>query len=239
MWACLGGDRAAKFEQAEHLPPPGIDAPGGEAYEFLRGMARAPPDPRAWRLDHRAGAGRRCSTPPWCSTRTGREMARYRKMHLFDIVTPDGQGYRESATYGAGGRDRDLRGRRGEARLRHLLRSALSGAVPGAAPGRGRADLPARRRSPCDRQGPLGDADPRPGDRDAVLVRRTRHLGRHLEGSRRACGSPTGTRWCEPLGACGGAGVRRYRLGDGADRSGADRAGAPRHAGAGPPEAAL
>ena len=32
----------------------------------------------------------------------GREMARYRKIHLFDIVTPDGTGYRESATYGSG-----------------------------------------------------------------------------------------------------------------------------------------
>ncbi len=32
----------------------------------------------------------------------GEELARYRKIHLFDIVTPDGQGYRESATYGAG-----------------------------------------------------------------------------------------------------------------------------------------
>ena len=32
----------------------------------------------------------------------GTEIARYRKIHLFDIVTPDGAGYRESATFGAG-----------------------------------------------------------------------------------------------------------------------------------------
>jgi nitrilase len=32
----------------------------------------------------------------------GTELARYRKMHLFDIVAPDGTGYRESNTYGAG-----------------------------------------------------------------------------------------------------------------------------------------
>jgi nitrilase len=32
----------------------------------------------------------------------GIELARYRKMHLFDIVAPDGTGYRESASYGAG-----------------------------------------------------------------------------------------------------------------------------------------
>ena len=32
----------------------------------------------------------------------GVEVARYRKIHLFDITTPDGQGYRESANYGGG-----------------------------------------------------------------------------------------------------------------------------------------
>jgi nitrilase len=32
----------------------------------------------------------------------GREVARYRKIHLFDITAPDGTGYRESALYGAG-----------------------------------------------------------------------------------------------------------------------------------------
>ena len=31
--------------------------------------------------------------------RKGEEIARYRKIHLFDIVTPGGQSYRESATY--------------------------------------------------------------------------------------------------------------------------------------------
>jgi predicted amidohydrolase len=34
----------------------------------------------------------------------GREIARYRKIHLFDITGPDGTGYRESALYGAGDR---------------------------------------------------------------------------------------------------------------------------------------
>jgi nitrilase len=33
---------------------------------------------------------------------TARKMARYRKMHLFDITAPDGTGYKESNTYGAG-----------------------------------------------------------------------------------------------------------------------------------------
>ena len=47
---------------------------------------------------------------------TGSEIARYRKIHLFDIVTPDGTGYRESATFGAGERGRDLHGRRRDGR---------------------------------------------------------------------------------------------------------------------------
>jgi len=34
---------------------------------------------------------------------SGTEIARYRKIHLFDITGPDGTGYRESALYGAGG----------------------------------------------------------------------------------------------------------------------------------------
>lgn len=101
MWACLGGDRAAKFDQAEHLPPPGSDTPGGAAYEFLRGIARA------HRIHVHGGAiaeqgGAQLFNTTLVFDPDGRELARYRKIHLFDIVTPDGQGYRESATYGAG-----------------------------------------------------------------------------------------------------------------------------------------
>src|SRR4051794_33555701 len=40
MWTCLGGDRDTKFAQAETLPPPGSNEPGGLAYEFLRRTAR-------------------------------------------------------------------------------------------------------------------------------------------------------------------------------------------------------
>ena len=32
----------------------------------------------------------------------GQELARYRKIHLFDVTTPDGRSYRESDTFGAG-----------------------------------------------------------------------------------------------------------------------------------------
>jgi nitrilase len=99
VWTCLGGDRAAKFAQAEALPAPG--EAGGPAYEFLREMA-------VTHGIHVHGgsmgelAGDTLFNTTVVFSPEGRELARYRKIHLFDITTPDGQGYRESATYGAG-----------------------------------------------------------------------------------------------------------------------------------------
>ncbi len=99
IWTCLGGDRATKFAAAEHLPEPG--EPGGEAYEFLRQMAVR----NAIHL-HGGSIGERGGDKLFNTSLVfspeGAELARYRKIHLFDITTPDGQGYRESATYGAG-----------------------------------------------------------------------------------------------------------------------------------------
>src|SRR5277367_6610646 len=101
MWSCLGGSRAAKFAEAENLPPPGSNQPGGAAYEFLRGIARD-------RQIHVHGgsiaelAGDKLFNTTLVFNPQGREIARYRKIHLFDIVTPDGTGYRESAVFGAG-----------------------------------------------------------------------------------------------------------------------------------------
>lgn len=102
MWTCLGGDRATKFAQAEPLPPRGSNAPGGPAYEFLRGIARE----RGVMVHGGSIAeaeGERLFNTTVLFDREGGELARYRKIHLFDITTPDGAGYRESATYGAGG----------------------------------------------------------------------------------------------------------------------------------------
>ncbi len=101
MWTCLGGNRAAKFAQAEELPAPGSGAAGDEAYEFLRGLARQ------HRIHVHGGsigekAGDRLFNTTVVFDPDGREIARYRKIHLFDITTPDGTGYRESATFGAG-----------------------------------------------------------------------------------------------------------------------------------------
>ncbi len=101
MWTCLGGTRDGKFEQAEELPPPGSNQSGGPAYEFLRQTARAQ------RIHVHGGsmaekAGDKLFNTTVVFSPDGIEMARYRKIHLFDIVTPDGTGYRESSTYGSG-----------------------------------------------------------------------------------------------------------------------------------------
>jgi deaminated glutathione amidase len=101
VWTSLGGDRAGKFAQAEELPAPGSNEPGGAAYEFLRSVARER------RITVHGGslverAGDHLFNTTVAFDPSGAELARYRKIHLFDIVTPDGTGYRESATFGAG-----------------------------------------------------------------------------------------------------------------------------------------
>lgn len=101
MWTCLGGDRATKFATAETLPAPGSGESGGEAYEFLREVARANS------IHVHGGSIAEASGDLLYNTTVvfdpdGVEIARYRKIHLFDIVTPDGQGYRESATFRGG-----------------------------------------------------------------------------------------------------------------------------------------
>jgi deaminated glutathione amidase len=101
MWTCLGGNRATKQEQSEALPAYGSNEPGGAAYEFLRGVARSQ------RIHVHGGSICEAGSDKLYNTTVvfdpdGAEIARYRKIHLFDIVTPDGKGYRESAVYGAG-----------------------------------------------------------------------------------------------------------------------------------------
>lgn len=101
IWTCLGGDRATKFAAAETLPPEGSSQPGGEAYEFLRETARR------HEIHLHGGSigelgGEKLFNTTVVFDPEGQEIARYRKIHLFDITTPDGQGYKESAVYGAG-----------------------------------------------------------------------------------------------------------------------------------------
>jgi predicted amidohydrolase len=101
VWSSLGGDRATRTANAEVLPAKGSNAPGGEAYEFLREAARA-----AHLYIHGGSIIEQGSEKLFNTTVVfnpdGTELARYRKMHLFDITAPDGTGYRESSSYGAG-----------------------------------------------------------------------------------------------------------------------------------------
>lgn len=98
-WTNLGGGRDSRRAAAEALPEPG--GTGGEAYEALRGLARA------HRIHVHGGSiiedgGEKLFNTTLVFDPEGREIARYRKIHLFDITGPDGTGYRESALYGAG-----------------------------------------------------------------------------------------------------------------------------------------
>ena len=102
-WTNLGGGRDARVSAAEVLPEPGCT--GGPAYEMLRGIARGAG------IHVHGGSlieqGPRGDDDKLYNTTLvfdpdGRETARYRKIHLFDITGPDGTGYRESALYGGG-----------------------------------------------------------------------------------------------------------------------------------------
>ena len=103
MWTCLGGDRAQKLSQSESLPPPGEASEPGTAYAFLSAIAC-----RHGIAVHGGSLGEREGEQLFNTSllfgADGQERARYRKIHLFDITTPSGQGYRESALFGAGDR---------------------------------------------------------------------------------------------------------------------------------------
>lgn len=100
-WSCLGGSRDIKFAAAATLPAPGESASGDSLYAELQAFARA-----AGVVLHCGSIGEREGDRLFNTTlvfgRDGRELARYRKIHLFDIVTPSGTGYRESDLYGRG-----------------------------------------------------------------------------------------------------------------------------------------
>jgi len=95
-WA--GGFKADKLRNAETFP-------GGQAYEMARRQA----------IEHRifihAGSimekiegAERIHNTSVVFNREGEEIARYRKIHLFDVTTPDGASYKESQTVRPGDR---------------------------------------------------------------------------------------------------------------------------------------
>ena len=100
-WTCLGGTRETKLTAAATLPRPGSSAHDDGLYGQLQGLAR---DMRV--VLHCGSVGERMGDRLFNTSLVfdgdGREIARYRKSHLFDIVTPTGTGYRESDLYEPG-----------------------------------------------------------------------------------------------------------------------------------------
>ena len=93
-WA--GGVKGDKARNAEALP-------GGPAYSMAQELAaKHRVFIHAGSLMERIEGDERIHNPPVVFDRKGDEIARYRKIHLFDVTTPDGVAYRESATVKAG-----------------------------------------------------------------------------------------------------------------------------------------
>ena len=102
-WICLpevfdfmGGSRAQKREAAEKLP-------GGPAYTMLQTMAKTHGVfIHGGSILEAIDGEERIGNTTVAFDREGRELARYRKIHMFDITAPDGQQYNESAAFRPG-----------------------------------------------------------------------------------------------------------------------------------------
>ena len=89
-WA--GGVKGEKARNAEALP-------GGPAYAMAQELAaKHRVFIHAGSLMERIEGEERIHNTTVVFDRRGDEIARYRKIHLFDVTTPDGKAYRESAT---------------------------------------------------------------------------------------------------------------------------------------------
>jgi nitrilase len=96
IFPLMTDDLALKRAAAEPVP-------GGEAYGMLQELAA-----KHGIVLHGGSIYERNGDALYNTTvvfdRDGSELARYRKLHMFDIVTPDGKEYRESATFTRGAR---------------------------------------------------------------------------------------------------------------------------------------
>ncbi len=92
----LGGSRDEKFEAAEILRQGPAYALGAEL------AAKHGVFLHAGSLLEKNADGDRLSNTSVVFGREGREIAVYRKIHMFDVTTPDGASYRESATFRPG-----------------------------------------------------------------------------------------------------------------------------------------
>ena len=155
---------------------------------------------RPCRLDHGEDRRRgRIHNTSVVFNREGEEIARYRKIHMFDVMTPEAE-YRESATVAAGDKvvTYDCEGVTVGCSICYDLRFPdLFQAL--AEKGAEMIALPAAF-THADRQGPLGGAVARPRDRDGDLLLRQRADRRR---SRPATSSGTlmAIRWSPTPGA--------------------------------------
>ena len=101
MWSCLGGTRDMKFAAAESLPASDGTGEAGPLYRFMSTMAREHGITLHGGSIGEKHGGKLFNTSVLFDA-TGHERARYRKIHLFDVTTPGGEGYRESDTYEPG-----------------------------------------------------------------------------------------------------------------------------------------
>ncbi len=93
-WA--GGFKADKLKNAESFP-------GGPAYEMARRQAiKHRIFVHAGSIMEKIDGEDRIHNTSVVFNREGEEIARYRKIHLFDVTTPDGTSYKESQTVKAG-----------------------------------------------------------------------------------------------------------------------------------------
>ena len=92
----LGGSRAEKLAAAEILRQ-------GPAYDLCRELAaKHGVFIHAGSLLEKNADGESLSNTTVVFDRSGAEIALYRKIHMFDVTTPDGAAYRESATFTPG-----------------------------------------------------------------------------------------------------------------------------------------
>lgn len=92
VFSFMGGAREQKAAAAEAFPD-------GEAYSLMRDLARRHGVfIHAGSMLERIAGEDRLGNTTVAFNRSGDEVARYRKIHMFDVTTPDGQDYRESAS---------------------------------------------------------------------------------------------------------------------------------------------
>jgi len=96
VWNWRGGTTKDKLREAD-------DCPGGPAYALLQEIAKRH---KIWvhggsMIERIPGAAQVYNTT-CVFNREGREVARYRKIHMFDITAPDGTPYNESDSVEAG-----------------------------------------------------------------------------------------------------------------------------------------